>query len=106
MEMRMGNNEVKLNDSSSSWNDDTQAHLFSVYRDWQLQMPKDKINDEPVAPGVKAEMIRQYLSVEGNADTESATFCQTYGTRGNKAYGREFLRKNVIDKDEYPMFVT
>lgn len=80
MEMRNSENkEVKLNDSLSSLNDDTgySTPIFGTETSG-VAMPKDKINDEPVAPGVAAEMIRQYLSIEGNATQNLATFCQTY----------------------------
>ena len=54
------NNEVKLNDSLSSLNDDTgyRTPIFGTETSGAA-MPKDKINDEPVAPGVAAEMIRR-----------------------------------------------
>ena len=52
------NNEVKLNDSLSSLNDDTgyRTPIFGTETSGAA-MPKDKINDEPVAPAVAAEMI-------------------------------------------------
>ena len=50
------NNEVKLNDDTGY-----RTPVFGTETSGAA-MPKDKINDEPVAPGVAAEMIRQYLS--------------------------------------------
>ena len=98
------NNEVKLNDSLSSLNDDTgyRTPIFGTETSGAA-MPKDKINDEPVAPGVAAEMIRQYLSVEGNATQNLATFCQTYMEPEATKLMAENFEKNAIDKDEYPM---
>ena len=98
------NNEVKLNDSLSSLNDDTgyRTPIFGTETSGAA-MPKDKINDEPVAPGVAAEMIRQYLSVEGNATQNLATFCQTYMEPEATRLMAENFEKNAIDKDEYPM---
>ena len=66
-------------------------------------MPATKINQEPVEPRIASEMIREYLSIEGNATQNSATFCQTYMEPEATALMAENLEKNAIDKDEYPM---
>jgi glutamate decarboxylase len=66
-------------------------------------MPSQSLNDDPVDPGVAYEMIREYLSIEGNATQNSATFCQTYMEPMATRLMSENLMKNAIDKDEYPM---
>lgn len=66
-------------------------------------MPATKINQKPVEPRIASEMIREYLSIEGNATQNSATFCQTYMEPEATALMAENLEKNAIDKDEYPM---
>ena len=66
-------------------------------------MPANSMNDEPVEPRVAYEMIREYLSIEGNAVQNLATFCQTYMEPTATKLMAENLEKNAIDKDEYPM---
>lgn len=67
------------------------------------QMPRLKMNDEPVEPRVAYEMIKEYLSIEGNAVQNLATFCQTYMEPTAAKLMAETMEKNAIDKDEYPM---
>ena len=66
-------------------------------------LPVKKLNQEPVDPDVSEELIRQYLSVEGNATQNLATFVQTYMEPQATRLMAENLDKNAIDKDEYPM---
>lgn len=66
-------------------------------------MPVEKMNDEPVEPRIAYEMINKYLSIEGNATQNLATFCQTYMEPTATKIMAENLEKNAIDKDEYPM---
>lgn len=66
-------------------------------------MPTRKLNDRPVRPQVAAEMIREYLSTEGNAHQNLCTFVQTYMEPEAVSLMSETLEKNAIDKDEYPM---
>lgn len=68
-----------------------------------IEMPNKKINENPVAPQVAAEIIREYLKTEGNATQNLATFCQTYMEPTATALMAENFEKNAIDKDEYPM---
>lgn len=68
-----------------------------------VSMPLDKMNDSPVEPRLAYEMIKEYLSIEGNATQNSATFCQTYMEPMATQIMSENLEKNAIDKDEYPM---
>ena len=66
-------------------------------------MPTDRFNEDPVDPRVAAELIRQYLSTEGNATQNLCTFVQTYMEPEATELMAENLEKNAIDKDEYPM---
>ena len=66
-------------------------------------MPDKKINRKPIEPRIASEMIREYLSIEGNATQNLATFCQTYMEPAATQLMAENLEKNAIDKDEYPM---
>lgn len=66
-------------------------------------MPVDRLGGDPVAPQVAAEMIREYLSTEGNAHQNLCTFVQTYMEPEAVQLMSETLDKNAIDKDEYPM---
>lgn len=66
-------------------------------------MPRTKLNEKPVEPRIAYEMIKEYLSIEGNATQNFATFCQTYMEPMATRLMAETLEKNAIDKDEYPM---
>ncbi len=66
-------------------------------------MPTTRFNERPVQPQVAAEMIREYLSTEGNAHQNLCTFVQTYMEPEAVELMSETLEKNAIDKDEYPM---
>ncbi len=68
-----------------------------------IQMPVDHLNDDPVEPRVASELIREYLSTEGNAHQNLATFVQTYMEPEAVDLMADTLEKNAIDKDEYPM---
>ena len=67
------------------------------------QMPRLKMNDNPVEPRIAYEMIKEYLSIEGNATQNLTTFCQTYMEPMATKIMAETMEKNAIDKDEYPM---
>ena len=43
-----------------------------------VAMPRTQMNDKPVEPRIAYEMIKEYLSIEGNATQNLTTFCQTY----------------------------
>lgn len=66
-------------------------------------MPNRKLNRKPVEPRIASEMIREYLSIEGNSTQNLATFCQTYMEPAVMRLMAENFEKNAIDKDEYPM---
>lgn len=67
------------------------------------RMPLMKMNDKPVEPRIAYEMIKEYLSIEGNATQNLTTFCQTYMEPMATKIMAETMEKNAIDKDEYPM---
>lgn len=66
-------------------------------------MPTEHFGQHPVRPAVAAEIIREYLSTEGNAHQNLCTFVQTYMEPEAVSLMAETLEKNAIDKDEYPM---
>jgi len=66
-------------------------------------MPTTRFNKKPVDPRVASEMIREYLSTEGNAHQNLCTFVQTYMEPEAVELMSNTLEKNAIDKDEYPM---
>ena len=66
-------------------------------------MPHSKMNERPVEPRLAYEVISEYLSIEGNAKQNAATFCQTYMEPEATRLMAENLEKNAIDKDEYPL---
>ena len=68
-----------------------------------VAMPRLKMNDQPVEPRIAYEMIKEYLSIEGNATQNLTTFCQTYMEPMATKIMAETMEKNAIDKDEYPM---
>ena len=68
-----------------------------------VAMPRTQMNDEPVEPRIAYEMIKEYLSIEGNATQNLTTFCQTYMEPMATRIMAEVMEKNAIDKDEYPM---
>ena len=69
------------------------------------QMPRLRMNDKPVEPRIAYEMIKEYLSIEGNATQNLTTFCQTYMEPMATRIMAETMEKNAIDKDEYPIDV-
>lgn len=62
-------------------------------------MPVDTMNKESVEPRIAYEMINEYLSIEGNATQNLATFCQTYMEPTATKIMAENFEKNAIDKD-------
>ena len=68
-----------------------------------VAMPRTQMNDKPVEPRIAYEMIKEYLSIEGNATQNLTTFCQTYMEPMATKIMAETREKNAIDKDEYPM---
>ena len=66
-------------------------------------MPHHSLRKDPVEPRLAYEVIKEYLSIEGNAKQNAATFCQTYMEPEATKLMAENLEKNAIDKDEYPL---
>lgn len=65
-------------------------------------MPKDKLNESPLAAGFAKGLIENQLLNEGNARLNLATFCQTYMDKEAVDLMAMTLEKNAIDKSEYP----
>ena len=65
-------------------------------------MPKDKLNESPLAAGFAKSLIENQLLNEGNARLNLATFCQTYMDKEAVELMAMTLEKNAIDKSEYP----
>lgn len=65
-------------------------------------MPKDKLNESPLAAGFAKALIENQLLNEGNARLNLATFCQTYMDKEAVDLMAMTLEKNAIDKSEYP----
>lgn len=68
-----------------------------------VAMPHTSLNKQPMEPRLAYEVISEYLSIEGNAKQNAATFCQTYMEPEATRLMAENLEKNAIDKDEYPL---
>ncbi|MRN07292.1 glutamate decarboxylase [Lactobacillus sp. 0.1XD8-4] len=66
------------------------------------QLPKYKLNDEPVEPRIAYRIVKDQLLDEGNARENLATFCQTYMEPEADKIMAETMDKNAIDKSEYP----
>ena len=95
----MGENELFHDES------ETDRYLTPIFGSEvsDVAMPSRELADGAVAPRIAYEMIREYLSIEGNATQNAATFCQTYMEPTATKLMAENLQKNAIDKDEYPM---
>nr|WOE97535.1 glutamate decarboxylase [synthetic construct] len=65
-------------------------------------IPKYKLNKEPIEPRIAYRLVKDELLDEGNARQNLATFCQTYMEPEATKLMSETLEKNAIDKSEYP----
>nr|WOE97537.1 glutamate decarboxylase [synthetic construct] len=65
-------------------------------------LPKYKLNQQPVEPRIAYQLVKDQLLDEGNARQNLATFCQTYMEPEAVKLMSETLEKNAIDKSEYP----
>lgn len=68
----------------------------------QEDLPKYKLNQEPLEPRVAYQLVQDQLLDEGNARLNLATFCQTYMEPEAIELMSHTLEKNAIDKSEYP----
>lgn len=95
---------VRLSDELASMDAETK-YLTPIFGSEasDVEMPNRKLNRKPLEPRIVAEMIREYLSIEGNSTQNLATFCQTYMEPTATRLMAENFEKNAIDKDEYPM---
>lgn len=76
------------------------AATLALYDD--LDIPKDRLRNEPVEASVAKRLIKNELLDEGNARLNLATFCSTYMEEDAVTLMFETLEKNAIDKSEYP----
>ncbi|MDO4545524.1 MAG: glutamate decarboxylase [Bacillota bacterium] len=65
-------------------------------------IPKYKLNDDPLDAKVARGLIENQLLDEGNSRLNLATFCQTFMEREAVELMSNTLDKNAIDKSEYP----
>ena len=58
-----------------------------------VAMPRLKMNAQPVEPRITYEMIKEYLSIEGNATQNLTTFCQrTWSPWPRRSWPRRWRR--------------
>ncbi len=67
-----------------------------------VDIPKYKLNREPLEPAIAYRLVKDELLDEGVARQNLATFCQTYMEDEAARLMGETLEKNAIDKSEYP----
>jgi glutamate decarboxylase len=68
----------------------------------RLAMPKARLADDPVAPDIAAQLIRDELMLDGRTRLNLATFVTTWMEPQAAALMAECMDKNLIDRDEYP----
>jgi glutamate decarboxylase len=73
----------------------TLTHLAGEISKYQFP---DVVSDRRAA----FELVRQELALDGNANQNLATFCQTYESDEELRLMNLSINKNLIDKDEYP----
>jgi glutamate decarboxylase len=65
-------------------------------------IPKYRLNPDPIDPRIAYRLVKDELLDEGVARQNLATFCQTYMEDEAMRLMGETLEKNAIDKSEYP----
>lgn len=65
-------------------------------------LPKDRIPRGPSDPRVVYNLVRDELSLDGDASQNLATFCTTWSEPEVRRLMDASLTKNMIDSDEYP----
>lgn len=65
-------------------------------------IPKWKLGDAEMLPSTAAQIVRDELTLDGNARLNLATFVTTWMEPEAKALMADTFDKNMIDKDEYP----
>ncbi|MGL4697792.1 glutamate decarboxylase [Enterococcus larvae] len=68
----------------------------------KVDLPKYKLNDEPIEPRTAFQLVQDEMLDEGNARLNLATFCQTYMEPEAVELMSRTLDKNAVDKSEYP----
>lgn len=82
--------------------EDTETIPFFGSAAEAVDLPKYKLNQEPLTPTGASRLIQDELLDEGNARQNLATFCQTYMEPEAVKLMAMTLDKNGIDKSEYP----
>src|SRR5262245_22206398 len=80
----------------------TEAALASLQLTLGAPAPRSRIPDSPISADVAASVIRDELSLDGNARLNLATFVTTSMEPQADELIALCLDKNMVDKDEYP----
>ena len=68
----------------------------------RLELPKNRLADDPVPADVAYQLIHDELLIDGSARLNLATFVTTWMEPQARVLMAECVDKNMIDKDEYP----
>ena len=78
----MTDKDVKLVSTEQLGEMDAQTRylspIFGSYAS-DVEMPKDKLNHDPIEPRIASEIIREYLGTEGNASKPLHLRSNLYG---------------------------
>jgi glutamate decarboxylase len=78
------------------------ALLPRFTRTGMVQVPRDRLPDEPMLPQTAYQIVMDEVMLDGNARFNLATFVTTWmDEEADKLYAAT-VDKNMIDKDEYP----
>ena len=80
----------------------SQAALASLQLTLGAPAPRSRMPETPIEADVAAAVIRDELSLDGNARLNLATFVSTWMEPQAQTLIAETFDKNMIDKDEYP----
>ncbi len=82
--------------------DDDRTVMPRFTRAGMLEVPKNRIADEPMLPQTAYQVVMDEVMLDGNARFNLATFVTTWmDEEADRLYAATF-DKNMIDKDEYP----
>ena len=71
-------------------------------REFSGAMPRYRLPERALAPGVAAELVRGELALDGSSRLNLATFVTTWMEPEAAALMADTFDKNMIDRDEYP----
>ena len=79
-----------------------QLALPRFTRSGMLQVPRDRVPDQPMLPETAYQIVLDEVMLDGNARFNLATFVTTWmDGEADKLYAAT-VDKNMVDKDEYP----